>query len=97
MSSLMYLQSEFLVVKHGHLYPMLIFVGYYEDVKAYRLFDPYSREVLFRWDVQFDESLPAVDTLPLESTSLTTTLSSSLVSFLDDDDDDLGDPHLPPP
>ena len=29
----------------------LIFVGYYEDAKAYRLFDPNSREVLFRWDV----------------------------------------------
>ena len=29
----------------------LIFVGYYEDVKAYRLFDPDSREVLFWEDV----------------------------------------------
>ena len=26
----------------------IIFVGYCEDVKVYRLFDPYSIEVLFR-------------------------------------------------
>ena len=75
----------------------LIFVGYCEDVEAYRLFDPNSIEVLFRQDVQFDESLPVVDTLPLESTSLTTTFSSFPVSFSNDEDDDLGDPHLPPP
>ena len=33
----------------------LIFFGYYEDVKEYKLFDPNSREVLFQRDVQFDE------------------------------------------
>ena len=60
------------------------------------MFDLDSREVLFRWDVQFDESLPTVHILHLESTSLTTTLSSFLVSFPDDEDDALGDPHLPP-
>lgn len=48
-------------------------------------------------DVQFDEHIPIVDTLPLESTSLTTTPSSFPISLLDDKDDDLGDPLLPPP
>ena len=47
-----------------------MFVGYCKDVKAYRLFDPDSREVLFQRDVQFDESLPVVTTLPLAPTSL---------------------------
>lgn len=61
------------------------------------MFDPDSREVLFRWDVQFDECLPAVDTLLPKSTSLTTTPSSLPISFQDDEDDDLGDPYLPPP
>jgi hypothetical protein len=33
----------------------LIFVGYCEDMKAYRLFDPISKDVLFRRDIYFDE------------------------------------------
>lgn len=34
----------------------MIFVGYCEDMKAYRLFHPTSKEVLFRRDVHFDEN-----------------------------------------
>jgi hypothetical protein len=33
----------------------LIFVGYCEDMKAYRLFDPISKDVLFQRVVHFDE------------------------------------------
>ena len=36
----------------------LNFVGYYEDVKVYRLFDPDSKDILFRRDVHFDEHYP---------------------------------------
>jgi hypothetical protein len=33
----------------------LIFVGYCEDMKAYRLFDPISKDVLFQRAIHFDE------------------------------------------
>lgn len=33
----------------------LIFVGYCEDMKGYRLFDPVTKDVLFRRAVRFDE------------------------------------------
>jgi len=33
----------------------LIFVGYYEDMKAFRLFDPISKDVLFQRVVHFNE------------------------------------------
>jgi hypothetical protein len=33
----------------------LIFVGYYEDMKAYRLFDPITNDVLFHRAICFDE------------------------------------------
>ena len=36
----------------------LFFFGYCEDVKAYRLFDFDSREVIFQRDVQNDEHYP---------------------------------------
>lgn len=32
-----------------------IFIGYYEDVKAYRIFGPTSKEFLFQRDVYFGE------------------------------------------
>ena len=38
----------------------LIFVGYCEDMKAYMLFDPSSKYVLFRRDVIFDEDFTLV-------------------------------------
>ena len=71
----------------------LIFVGYCEDVKAYKLFDPDSKEFLFQRDVQFDESPHVVYTSPLVPTSPPTTPSSFLDYFMDDH----GDPHFPPP
>ena len=48
--------------------PPLIYVGYYEDTKAYMLFDLISIVVLFKWVVHFDEHFnliispnPAID------------------------------------
>ena len=75
----------------------LIFVGYCENVKAYRLFDPDSREVLFRRDVQFDESPPAVHSSPPVPSSPSTTPSSLPDGFTDDEDDAHDDPTFPPP
>ena len=75
----------------------LIFVGYCKDVKAYRLFDLDSREVLFWQDVQFDESPPVVHSSPLKTPLAPTTPLSFLDGLMDDEDDDHGDPHLPPP
>jgi hypothetical protein len=34
-----------------------IFVGYYKDVRGYRLIQPHSNEIIIRRDVNFDESL----------------------------------------
>jgi hypothetical protein len=34
-----------------------IFVGYFEDVKGYRLLQPHSNEIIIRRDVKFDENL----------------------------------------
>ena len=34
----------------------LIFVGYCEDMKAYKLFDPITKDVLFHRVVRFDEN-----------------------------------------
>jgi len=33
----------------------LIFVGYFEDMKAYRLFDPVTNDVLFHRAIRFDD------------------------------------------
>ena len=68
----------------------LIFVSYCEDVKAYRLFDLDSREVLFQQDVQFDESPLVVHSLPPTPPSSPTTPSSFLDGFTDDEDKDQG-------
>ena len=75
----------------------LIFVGYYEDVKAYRLFDSDSREVLFRWDVQFDELYPPMEPPSPASPSLLSTSSSPLQGYFSSEDDVGFDPPPSPP
>ena len=76
----------------------LIFVGYYEDVKAYRLFDSDSREVLFGRDVQFDECDPLMEPPSPASPSLPITSSSPLQGYLPlEDDVDFATPPSPPP
>jgi hypothetical protein len=66
-----------------------ILVGYYEDVKGYRLLQPHSNEIIIRRDVKFDENLLAfVPFVPI--------LVSS--SSNDDNEDENTPPpaHLPP-
>jgi hypothetical protein len=38
-----------------------IFVGYYEDVKGYRLLQPHCNEIIIRRDVKFNENLLACE------------------------------------
>ncbi len=61
------------------------------------LFDPHSREVLFRQDVQFDESPPIVHFLAPETPLAPTTPSSCPLCFIDDEDDDHGNLDIAPP
>ena len=76
----------------------LIFVGQYEDVKAYRLFYSDSREVLFQQDVQFDEHYPPMEPPSPASPSLLGTFSSPLQGYLSSEDDvDFDPPPSPPP
>ena len=75
----------------------LIFVGYCEDVKAYRLFDPNSIDVLFRQDVQFDERYPPMDPPSPSSSSLSSTSSTLLQDYASSKEYLDIDPPLPPP
>ena len=84
-----------------------IFVGYFEDVKGYRLLHPHSHDIIIRRDVKFDENLLAcepksmvVPYLAFEPDS--TIVPSSTSNFLDRfptlvSDDDSEDENLPPP
>ena len=36
-----------------------IFVGYYEDVKGYRIVEPHSHDIIITRDVKFDENILA--------------------------------------
>jgi len=65
---------------------------------VYRLFDPDSREVLFRRDVQFDERFPQMDSPSPASPSLPTPPTSSLEDSLSlEDDVHDAPPSSPPP
>ena len=75
----------------------LIFVGYYEDVKAYRLFDPNSRDVLFWQDVKFDEGYPSMDPPSSSSSSLPYTSSTSLYDYSSFEEELHIDTPSPPP
>ena len=83
-----------------------IFVGYFEDVKGYRLIQPHCNEIIIRRDVKFDENLLACEPnsviVPSSACEPSSTCVPSsvpiLVSFSDDDNDDENPPlpsHLP--
>ena len=86
-----------------------IFVGYYEDVKGYRLLKPHSHDIIIRRDVKFDENLLAcepnlvgVPSLACEPDSMIVPSSSSYSNFLDRfstpvSDYDSEDENPPPP
>ena len=54
-----------------------IFVGYFEDTKAYKLYDPVARKVIISRDVQFVEN---------ESWDGTVDINVNIVSNVDNDD-----------
>lgn len=64
----------------------LIFVGYCEDINAYRLVDPATHDVFFHTHIQFDEHLHPHHSLsslsPCSSSSL---LVSPMVDMIEDD------------
>lgn len=66
----------------------LIFVGYCEDMKAYGLFDPSSKDVLFRRDVIFDEDFTLVSSHYPSSTCNVDYVTDHVDSFVDWEDDE---------
>jgi hypothetical protein len=79
-----------------------IFVGYFEDVKGYRLLQPHCNEIILRRYVKFDENLLACDPNSAVVHSSTCEPSSMFVpSFVpilvSSDDDDSEDENPPPP
>eukprot|EP01018_Ginkgo_biloba_P018148 Gb_12009 [translate_table: standard] len=60
-----------------------IFVGYYEDVNAYRLLVPSTQEVIFRRNVQIEEFSLAY--VPSSSTSSPPSTSTLNLSYFDED------------
>jgi hypothetical protein len=84
-----------------------IFVGYFEDVKGYRLLQPQCNEIIIRRDVKFDENLlacePNLTIVPSSACDPSSTFVPSsipiLVSSLDDESEDENPPlpsYLPP-
>ena len=57
--------------------PKFIFVGYSEDTKAYKLYDPITRKVIISRDVQFFEN---------KSWDGTVDINVKIVSNVDNDD-----------
>ena len=56
-----------------------IFVGYFEDVKGYRLLQPHSHDIIIRRDVKFDENLLACEPNLKGVPSLACELDSAIV------------------
>ena len=55
----------------------MYFFGYYEDIKAYKLYDPVARKVIISRDVQFVEN---------ESWDGTVDINVNIMSNVDNDD-----------
>ena len=71
-----------------------IFVGYFEDVKGYRLLQPNCNEIIIRRDVKFDENLLSCE----PSSTFVPSFVPILISSSDDDSKDENPPlpaHLP--
>ena len=85
-----------------------IFVGYFEDVKGYRLLQPHSHDIIIRRDVKFNENLLACEPNLAGVPSLACEPDSGIMpssysyNFLDRfptpvSDDDSEDENPPPP
>ena len=87
----------------------MLFVGYSEDAKGYRLLQPHYHDIIIKTDVKFDENilvcdpnLAGVPSMACEPDSVIVPSSSSSSSFLDRfpapvSDDDSEDENTPPP
>ena len=82
--------------KHKALEPKsekCIFVGYYEDVKGYRLLLPKSKNVIIRRDVNFVEDILTYETSLTDVPTLSIPSTSENISSSNDDSED----ENPPP
>jgi hypothetical protein len=78
-----------------------IFVGYFEDVKGYRLLQPHCNKIILRRDVKFDENILAYEPNSVGVPSLACEPSlavvPSSVSILNSSSDDDSEDENPPP
>jgi hypothetical protein len=78
-----------------------IFVGYFEDVKGYRLLQPHCNEIILRRDVKFDENpldcKPNLEVVPSFACEPSSTFVPSFVPILDSSSDDDSEDENPPP
>ena len=72
----------------------LIFIGHCEDMKAYRLFDPSSKDVLFIRDVIFDEDFTLVSSPSPSSICNVDYVTDHADSFVDQEDDFFTEHHV---
>lgn len=75
----------------------LIFVGYCEDMKAYRLFDPISKEVFLRRAVCFDEGFnPTSSPSPPSNCHVDDGVDhADIFAFVEEDNEHLEDENQP--
>eukprot|EP00253_Pinus_taeda_P003534 PITA_03534 len=81
--------------KHKALEPKsekCIFVGYYEDVKGYRLIPFKSKNVIVRRDVKFDENKSSYEPSSAHVPPLSISSTFEHISSSDDESDLAGDP-----
>lgn len=69
-----------------------IFVGYFEDVKGYRLIQPKSKNVIIRIDVNFGENISAYGTSSVDVPPLSIPSNSKNIPSSDDDNEDENPP-----
>jgi hypothetical protein len=78
-----------------------IFVGYYEDVKGYRLLQPHCNEIILRRDVKFDENILACEpnsaVVPSSACEPSSTVVPYSIPILDSSSDDESEDENPPP
>jgi hypothetical protein len=81
-----------------------IFVGYYEDVKGYRIFQPHCNEIIIRRDVKFDENFLAcepnsaiVPSSACDPSIFCAFVPSSIPIMVSSSDDDSEDKNPPSP
>jgi hypothetical protein len=78
-----------------------IFVGYFEDIKGYRLLQPHCNEIILRRDVKFDENLlacePNLAVVPSLACEPSLAFVPSFVPILVSSSNDESEDENPPP